>query len=293
MTESNDAAPLATTVSRKWTIRMVVISVVLIAFGIWGLWDATVVYPARGALASAFLEYQYLDQFARGRPPLDGRAGVSDPAAERRRLDGIKAEKGQLDPVDAAMMRWIDSLELIGRVDGPSATAIPRTDFRGDEDATVTDARSRLEALRRRFTTAAGEPSAAPSELSRWDIPIQWLIMVLGVGIGAYIAFLIVRVRSRVYTYQPGTMTLGLPGGHAITPADIEDIDKRKWHKFYVSVRIKPGHATLGGKDVELDLLRYEPLEKWVLELEKAALPERAEPPAQAPAQSPDEPGGG
>ncbi len=70
-------------------------------------------------------------------------------------------------------------------------------------------------------------------------------------------------------------MTLGLPGGHSLTPADLTDVDKRKWDKFFVSLVVKPGHATLGGKEVALDLLRYEPLEDWVLEMEKAAFPDR------------------
>ena len=64
---------LTSKVSRKWTIRMVVIATVLIAFGLWGLWDAVRVYPARGALAAEWLEFQYLEEFSRSRPPLDAR----------------------------------------------------------------------------------------------------------------------------------------------------------------------------------------------------------------------------
>jgi hypothetical protein len=276
MTEPGDRPTLTTTISRKWTIKMVVISVVCLGVGVWGYWDATVAYPARGALASAYLEYQYLDQFQRGRPPLDSRAGVPDPAAELRRLEAVRAEKGELHPADAALVRWMESLSLIGRLDGPTATAIPRTDFRGDDLATVTDARSRYEALRRLFTTATGEPAAAPSELSRWDIPVQWLIMVVCGGIGLYLDLLIVRVHLRRYRFDPATLTLTLPGGQTITPADIEDIDKRKWHKLYCSVVVKKDHPTLGGKSLEMDLLRYEPLEAWVLEMERAAFPDRA-----------------
>jgi hypothetical protein len=261
---------LTSRVSRKWTIRMVLISVVLIAFGLWGLYDATRAYPARGALAAEWFEFQYLEAFKQTRSPLDHRAGVKDPVAERDRLRAIKAEKGQLDPADQALVEWVDALELIGKASGPAATAIPRDDFRGTR---VDDARTRLAELQRTFTTGSGDKIEAPSALTRWDIPVQWLITVLGVGIGLYIAVLIVRVTSKRFTFDESTLTLGLPGGATLTPGDIEDFDKRRWHKFYVSLKIKPGHPTLAGKAVELDLLRYEPLEDWVLRMEKAAFP--------------------
>jgi hypothetical protein len=274
---------LASNVSRKWTIRMIVISTVLIAFGLWGLWDAVRVYPARGALAAEWLEFQYLEEFSRSRPPLDARAGVGDPAAEREKLSRMMQEKGQLPPVDEAAVRWLDALKLIGKTDGPRATAIPREDFRGGEGSTVSDARTRLDFLRAKFTTASGERVTAPSPLSPWDIPVQWLIMALGVGIGGYVALLIFRVKSRVFRFDPESRTLTLPGGATISPADIEDLDKRKWHKFYVLLVLKKDHPTLAGQAIELDLLRYEPVEAWVLEMEKAAFPDRA---AQDPGAS-------
>lgn len=267
---------LTSKVSRKWTIRMVVIATVLIAFGLWGLWDAVRVYPARGALAAEWLEFQYLEEFSRSRPPLDTSAGVADPATERERLSRLMQEKGQLPPVDEALTRWLDALKLIGKAAGPRATAIPRDDFRGGEGSAVTDARARLDFLRAKFTTATGERVTAPSPLSPWDIPVQWLIMALGVGIGGYVALLILRVKSRTFRFDPESRTLTLPSGGTIAPSDIEDFDKRKWHKFYVSVLVKKDHATLGGQAVELDLLRYEPVEAWVLEMEKAAFPGRA-----------------
>jgi len=275
---------LTSKVSRKWTIRMVVISIVLIAFGLWGLWDAVRVYPARGALAAEWLEFQFLEEFSRSRPPLDTRAGVADPAAEREKLSRLMQEKGQLPPVDEAMVRWLDALRLIGKDDGPRATAIPRDDFRGGDGSAVTDARARLEFLRAKFTTATGERVTAPSPLSPWDIPVQWLIMALGVGIGGYVALLIFRVKSRVFRFDPESRTLTLPGGATISPGDIEDLDKRKWHKFYVSMVVKKDHPTLAGQAVELDLLRFEPVEAWVLEMEKAAFPDRAAQDAGEPA---------
>jgi hypothetical protein len=54
-----------------------------------------------------------------------------------------------------------------------------------------------------------------------------------------------------------------------------------------VVLEVKEGHATLGGKGVKLDLFVHNPLEEWVLAMEKTAFPEAA--PAQASA-TPGEP---
>lgn len=279
MTDS--AQTVRTTINRKWTIKMVVIGLVLVGFGIWGWIDAAVVYPRRGYVAASWLEYQYLDLFSRSRPPLDARAGVADPAAELQRLERTAIDRGSLEPVDKALAEWLDQLSIVGRLDGPSATAIPRTDFRGEQ---VTDARARLNELSKQWTES-GEQRQSPSKLSFWDIPVQWLIMVVGLAIGSYMFLLIFRVRSKSYGWDASQMRLTLPTGESLTPADLEDVDKRKWHKFFVTLKVKASHAQLGGKAIELDLLRYEPLEAWVLEMEKAAFPDRAEPapPSDAP----------
>lgn len=265
---------VTTTISRKWTLRIAIIGIVLLAFGVWGYYDASVVYPARGARSAEWLEFQYLEQYASLRPPLDNKAGVTDPQAERTRIERRLAETGQVDRVDQALRDWVQALHLIGKRDGATTTAIPRTDFRGDP---VSSARERRADLSQRWTTATGA-AAAPSPLSRWDIPVQWLIAVCGVGIGLWMLILLLRVRMRRYTYDPVAKRLTLPGGASLTPDDIEDFDKRKWHKFFVALKVKPGHPQLGGRTVELDLLRFVPLEDWVLEMEKAAFPQRGEP---------------
>jgi len=276
--ESNPGT-LTTTISRKWTLRMVIIGLVLFAFGLWGLYDAAVVYPARGARSAEWLEYQYLDQFATLRPPLDARASVADPKAELDRVERRLAETGQVDAADRALREWVRSLHLIGKREPATTTAIPRQDFRG---VPVNDARERRSELAQRWTTG-GTSSATPSPLSRWDIPVQWLITVLGMGIGLWMFVLLLRVRARRFTYEPATKRLTLPGGNSIVPEDIEDVDKRKWHKFFVAMKIKPSHPQLGGKTVEFDLLRFVPLEDWVLEMERAAFPDRAEAAAVEP----------
>lgn len=259
-------------ISRKWTIKMVLIAAGLLAFGLWGLYDATVAYPRRGSRASEYLELQYLQQFAQLRPPLDNRAGIADPVAELARLKQKEDATGG-DNVDRACVSWLESLALLSQLKGPTGTAIPRTDFRGDQ---VTDASQRFKDLTARFTVTQGGKVEAPSPLSTWDIPVQWLITAAGLGIGFWVLLLIVRVRAKSFSFEPGALRLTLPGGASLVPEDIEDFDKRRWHKFYVTLRIKPSHPQLGGQAIELDLLRYEPVEEWVLAMERAAFPDRA-----------------
>ncbi len=116
--------------------------------------------------------------------------------------------------------------------------------------------------------------------LSRFDIPSQWLITAVGFIGGAWIVALIARVSAKTYRWEPAAQRLTLPGGASVTPADVSEVDKTLWHKYYVELHIKADHPKLGGKSVKLDLMRYEPLEAWVLEMEQTVHPER---PATAP----------
>ena len=47
-------------------------------------------------------------------------------------------------------------------------------------------------------------------------------------------------------------------------------------------LKIKAGSHALAGSEVKLDLLRYVPLEEWVLEMEKTAFPPAEVPPGEA-----------
>lgn len=276
-------AEVRSRVSPKWVRRMVIIAAVLIAFGFWGLYDAAVAYPRRGEKASLYLEYQFLQQLDQRRELLDLRAAIKDPQGELERLR-TRLKDGVANDAERACLTWLESLDLVGRLDAASATDIPRDDFRGER---VESVRSRYDALTRQFTTAQGGSADIPSPLSRWDIPVQWLIMAGGYAIGGYILLLIVRVRGKTYAFDPATMRLTLPDGGAITPADLADVDKRRWHKFYCTLVVKGEHPTHAGRSIELDLMRYEPVEEWVLTMERAAFPDRAkdEPPPDAAAE--------
>jgi len=132
--------------------------------------------------------------------------------------------------------------------------------------ANIPDKKAELEAA-----AAADAGKETPSRLTVWDIPAQWAIMVVCGIIALWLAILVLRVMSVKYRWDPATLTLTLPDGSSITPSDIAEFDKRKWHKFLIELLIKPGHPTLGGKSVKLDLFRYAKLEGWVLEMEQAS----------------------
>jgi hypothetical protein len=255
-----------TTIRRQWAMKLGLIIVMFIGLGVWGLVDAVSVYPARGRTAASAAEYRYLE--AARREALG--PSITDPAMLKRTLDGKMSSKAAMTEVEKLQQEWLERLSRIGHVK-PEFTTIPR------ENAyeRVTDSETRFDELRAVWGEA--KTSKKENPLAVWDIPSQWLIMAVGLGIGGYILVNFLRGVSRKYTWDPATNRLTLHTGQSITPGDLAEVDKRKWHKFYVTLGIKPGHETLGGKKIEIDLYRYNHLEEWILEMEKTAFPQAAE----------------
>jgi hypothetical protein len=100
---------------------------------------------------------------------------------------------------------------------------------------------------------------------------MQWLMMIVGYAVGLYILYLFVRVAAAKYRWDPAAKALTLPGGATITPADLEEVDKRKWDKFIVFLRIKPDAAAIPGRTVRVDTYRHGRVEEWILEMETEA----------------------
>lgn len=239
--------------NRSWLFRMGFITIVFLAFGIWGAWDATTAYPARGLRHAEFLEKEYLAA-ADERGRILG-ASVPSPVVVFAEIKG----RGAADPVEAARFQWLNALRVIGKLDA--------------EHTTIDNPSQRLEDLKASWGTRN-----PPKPLSELDIPTQYLIMTACSVIGVLIVCVILKASRSRYTFDPATNTLTLPGNHSVTPADLADIDKRKWHKFIVFLKLKPSHPTLGGKEVRIDLLRHAKVEGWVLAMEAAAFPELAKP---------------
>ena len=278
-----EPATQRSSLSRRWTIKMSVIALLLIGFGLWGLYDAMIRYPARGSEAAENIEYQYLQQLADDHREYSYDESVKDPAG---RLAKLEAGPESSAKADTLLKQWLEQLQIIGHLDYNTATKIPRTDFRADDKGNhvqVTSFSQRLSELRTAWTSGAGR-SAPP--LSRHDIHMQWVIVVAGVGFGGYLLLLMLAARSRVYTWDAASQKLTVPGGAALLPADIAEFDKRKWHRLFITLKVKSSHPQLGGKDVEIDLLRYEPVEEWVLAMERTAFPESAEKAEEKPSSA-------
>jgi hypothetical protein len=257
------SGPVRTTVAPRWMRKMLIFLIVCFGLGTWGLLDAAVIYPNRGERYSEFMLAQYLEHADKiGVLPIARRVNVDDPAAA---LADLEARADQLDEFETFRMIWLKSLEPIHgkplttlteqNQEMASRPAEQREDtvtvFQ-DPDAVFTELSAELQG------------ASPPKPLSQTDIAVQWLICAAGYLGTIFIVFRIVQTKSTVYRYEPAEHKLILPGGKTITPDEIEVVDKSKWHKFFVTLELKDGSAH------KFDLLRFEPLEEWILDMEES-----------------------
>ncbi len=258
---------------RMWLIKTTIFAIVLLGLGVWGAIDAWIVYPNAGKRHAEWAKWKYLDAAANAGMISTG-ASVADPIAEYARLQSAETfrtlNRDANDPLsprqsqavmELARLTWLRSLDRVAMLK--------------PEHTQIADPRRELDTL-----SATWQPKSAPKSLNRWDIPVQYLFVLIGIPGGVAMLILILRVKARVYTWSADNLTLTLPNGASITPADLAEVDKRRWDKFIVFLKIKPGHATLGGQEIKIDLYRHHPVEEWVLAMERAAFPA---PPAETP----------
>lgn len=257
----------------RWARRMIIFGVLLFGLGIWATADAFYVYPKRGKAFAEWAEMQYLvllkEEARNGRAVFEQDARVNDPVAELQRLEADEASRAAR-PSTQAKYDWLKALSVVGELKPEN------TNYRGDMGP-----REREEQLSQAL---AGRDQPAP--LRGYDIPSQYFMMLIGFGFGAYILFLVVKVGMTKYRWEPATRTLTLPGGAAIRPGDLDEIDKRKWDKFIVFLIIKPGVDKVGGSSVRVDTFRHSKVEEWILEMEREAFPSQSDSPeADKPAE--------
>lgn len=253
------AAEQSTRLNRPWVVKMVIFLVVFAVLGVWGLRDAIVAYPQRGLHYASFKQYEYLEA-ASNNHQLDSRASVAEPVQELDRLR--KLDRVKYGPLDGPKLDWLEALETVGQLK-PERTRMSEPD-------------KTYAALKQQWTTSGGGPVQAPKKLSKLDIAVQWVIAAVGIGGALWFLVLFAGVARVRYRWDEGTRTLHLPDGNTLTPSDIEEFDKRKWDKYLIFLKVRGTHATLGGRELKLDLYRYSPLETWVLDMEKTAFPDRA-----------------
>lgn len=255
---STGAAPgarLSTTINvRKWLVKMLIFGTALLVLGVWGYLDATIIYPKRGRESAEHAKLAYLRTLAKDGQLLSDR--VEDPAAEFKRLSDVP--EIAMSDIDRARLTWLTALSRIHSLSALTAENKAAGSTPTDTTTLFKDPNGALAALEQQLST-----KKQPSPLSAFDIPVQWLFVAIGFGGAAYVAFLIFRVARTKFHYVPSEHRLILPDGREIVPSDVKEVDKRKWHKFYSSFILNDGSV------VELDLLRFVPLEEWFLEMEK------------------------
>ncbi len=272
---------------KRWVRKMAIFIVVLIAFGGWGLYDAVWVYPARGERYATWAKLAYLEAARNANQEdfgiFERDASVPNPREELDRLRS--AEQRQRNTADAAntqsnrrlraimlnaRLAWLEGLTRIGRLEA--------------ERTTIENPRTELERLQTELSTAG-----RPKPLSRWDIPSQWAIMGVCWSLALFMLVRALGVASRKYRWDESTMTLTLPGGQTLTPEDLEEVDKRKWDKFIVFLKVKPSHPALGGQEVRCDTYQHDELEDWILAMERKAFGTQETGEVQAAAESASE----
>ena len=249
-----------TRLNPRWLLKQFAVAALFTGFGLWGLYDALAVYPARGLAYAQYTKYQYLEQAKRKAAGASswGDLSVPDPKGEYERLH--KDIEGEKDPVVRAKHDWLDSLAIVGRL--------------SPADTKVENAPTEHDALDKKFNATSGTVNI-PKKLEWYDIPSQWAIFGVGMLIGGTMfGFAAVVSRTR-FGWDPAAQELTLPGGHTLTVPQCEDFDRRKWDKFLMFIKVKPDHPTLAGQELKLDLLRYVPLESWIVEMEYTAFPDR------------------
>lgn len=255
-----ESGPQRTQVSSSWMRKMVIFFVVCFGLGSWGLWDAAKVYPDRGRLYAKFMLSDYLKSADEtGLIMVPRRVNVEDPAAE---IVSLEERTDQLSAFEQLRYRWLSSLRPIYGKSLEKLTEQNRAmeqlpaDQREDTKTVFLDPAATYAQLN---SEISGSP---PKPLSQTDIAVQWLICVVGYAGALLILLRIIQTKSTVYRYEPAEHKLILPKGTTITPGEIETVDKSKWHKFFVVLELKHGSSH------KFDLLRFEPLEDWILEME-------------------------
>ena len=256
----------------RWRFKLGVIALIVFLVGCWGLWDATSVYPNRGKKFAEWAQWQYLQQAKKADSEDFGiflsESSISDPVEEfnylsepdrlaQNRADASNPSSSRTLRASRqmALHQWLSALKVVGMLDA--------------EHTTIQSPQTRLDELQAKWSKIPTQPKP----LSAFDLMTQWLIMGICYLVTLWMLVHMMRVASKRYAWDPDTMTLTLPGGASITPDDLEEVDKRKWDKFIVFLRIKGAHPQLGGQEVRIDTYQHALVEDWALAMEEKAFP--------------------
>jgi len=261
---------LTTTISRRWLIKLIAVCLAGFGFMGWGLYDALSLYPKRGLEYAETRERIYLERLAAS----PGRMGEATVAEPKSTLTELEARETDLLENERTFATKLASSDRGEQTDAqvrllPKAVEYARFDWLRalnyawelkPERTMIAEPAARLKALK-----ALHETRDAAVPISKYDMLLQWGYVFAGAILGVATLVHLIRGCSKSYRYVAATHTLTLPGGRTIAAADLVELDRRRWHKFYVTLLVRDG------KPVEIDLYKYEPLEEWVLDMERAA----------------------
>lgn len=267
MTTTNDATQnttspqtggeQVTSIPKKWMILQTVYMAVLLAYAVWCVYDGAVLLPNRGKADAEYKERQYLEAAktasslseASVKTPVEEFEQLSEQVAEIRGLANSTTATGKINAMRVARHDWLNALRLVGQL--------------SPEKTTIADPERRLKELDEKWKSLV-----PPKPLAGYDIPLQWWQLPVVLGVFLAVAVVTVRTKLTVYRYDPASKTLTLPGGQKVAYTDLKEVDKRLWHKVRCTLVLNDG------RQLPMDLLRYVPLEEWILEMEKARFPE-------------------
>lgn len=292
---------LRTTLSRAWLLKTGAFLLLLLGFGIWGTIDAYWAYPKRG-LADASYQLRNWIAAADGAGKLtQTNFTLTDPKSELAALvakqDQLRADAraegsaGAAAKADLAKLEFLQSLSRLWQLNSQPKTVahVEKPEFRTliyrPESGTglgIGPGKAQAELSIRTFGESLDSywrTAKPPTPLSGFDMAFQYLFMFVGFVGGAWMIFVLLRAKATAskITWQHEHLELTLADGAKFTPATLKDIDKRDWHKYFCAL------IDADNKPHRVDLLRYEPLEDWVLQLERAAFPDRAKPADSSP----------
>lgn len=266
------AGPLKTKPAKNWLLKTLLMTLLPFGLGVWGLYDALVAYPERGEKVASYRLLEYLDA---AKPDFgwDGPVGVPLDESPREVLDGLRSRQGEIEAAtqgtgreadraeeQLALLNYLESLNVLFELT--------------PERAFIENPAERFRELESEWRSSSSGPRAVPKPLASYDIPVQWLFVLIGVVAIVWGSVFMVSVMSKTFSFDPETLKLTFPSGESIVPDDVEVFDKRKWDKFLIFLRIKESHEALGGREVKVDLYRYAHLEDWIIQMHRHAFPE-------------------
>ena len=249
-------------INKKWFYKLLIIAIFFVGFGAYGLYDAVVAYPARGERFAEWAKWQYLEAAKAANAEdfgvFERESSVRNPVEElaalkERRSSGLGSSSQLRGTMLDTRYEWLNGLKTIGQLD-PERTTI---EFPQDE----------LDRLRAEWTSATSNPSP----LKSYDIPSQWVIMVVCWFIGGWMLLHMLRVMAQRIAWDAPSKTITLPGPISVSASQVDEFDKRKWDKFIVFLKLKDAHPTHGGQEIKVDTYQHALVEDWILEMERAS----------------------